>query len=215
LCAAQFVGRAASLPSVARVGLCAPSPSRFASLALRWFRYYPSRKKTELFARKFNFVKLLFSYSFIFTFIWDTIFKSTFYRFSKYYPIMEGKKFTTPLADNYVKNGIVYATFLPGEVTVARAQAHINIVKEELKDMAPFLVLIDISKSDKSANNKDVREILSDQELNEMTIATALVADSVFIRMAGNLFIRFTKRANPMSFFSNEADAIKWLEQYK
>lgn len=128
---------------------------------------------------------------------------------------MEGKKFATPLADNYVKNGIVYATFLPGEVTVARAQAHVNIVKEELKDMAPFLVLIDISKSDKSANNKEVREILSDQELNEMTIATALVADSVLIRMAGNLFIRFTKRTKPMSFFSNEADAVKWLEQYK
>jgi hypothetical protein len=128
---------------------------------------------------------------------------------------MEGKKFSTPLSDFHIKNGIVYSTFYAGEVTVEKAKAHVRIMKEELKDIAPFLGLVDISKSDKSANNKEVRECLNDPELNEMTTATALVADSILIRMGGNLFIRFTKRDKPISFFANEAAALKWLEQYK
>jgi hypothetical protein len=128
---------------------------------------------------------------------------------------MEGKKFSTPLANVEVKNGIVCSTFLPIEITVEQMQTHVRTMKQELQEMKSFLALIDISQANKSINNKPIREVLNDKELDDMVAAMALVANSIFVRMAGNLFFRFSKRVKPISFFSTEAEALKWLEQYR
>jgi hypothetical protein len=126
---------------------------------------------------------------------------------------MEGKKFSTPLADFYIKNGIVYGTFFGISPTLEQAQEHVRIVKEALKDGAPFLSITDISAA--KSSSKEVRECLSSQDMVSLMKANALIAGSVIGRMMGNLFVRFSKMDKPISFFSNEAAALKWLEQYK
>lgn len=127
---------------------------------------------------------------------------------------MEGKKFSSPLADFHIKNGIVYSKMLPVTATLERAQQHVQTIKTELRDMVPFLGIVDISQADRSAS-KEVRECLNDKEMENMTAATALLSDSFITRSVGTLFIRFSKTEKPVSFFKTEVDAIKWLEKYR
>jgi hypothetical protein len=128
---------------------------------------------------------------------------------------MEGKKFSTPISNFHIKNGIVYSNLFPDEVTIEKAKTHVEIMKRELKGVVPFLGLVDISQAHKSMNTKVIRDALNDKELDEMTTATALVANSFWVKMGGNLFLRFIKMTKPISFFSTEAEALKWLEQYR
>lgn len=58
---------------------------------------------------------------------------------------MEGKKFSTPLADFHIKNGIVYGTFFGMSPTLEQAQQHVKILLGELKDNAPFLAITNVS----------------------------------------------------------------------
>lgn len=127
---------------------------------------------------------------------------------------MEGKKFSTPLADVEFKNGIFHALHPAIEVTPEMALEHVRIMKQELAEYAPFLMLADISDSDKSVS-KEVRDCLNDKELERMGKASALVARSLLTRMAGTLYVKFAGITTPTAFFSNEADALKWLEKYK
>lgn len=127
---------------------------------------------------------------------------------------MEGLKFKTPLAEFEIKNGIVYSKFVVVSATLERAQEHVRIIKETLAPMAPFLAITDISNSDRNAT-KEVRDCLNDKEMERLNKATALIANSMLTRMAGNLFIRFSSVAVPVAFFSNEADALKWIEEHR
>jgi hypothetical protein len=127
---------------------------------------------------------------------------------------MEGKKFSTPLADFHVKNGVVHSKMLPVTATLERAQEHVRMIKEELRDMVPFVGLADISLADRSAS-KAVRDCLNDKEMEKMSSATAILSDSFLTRTVGSLFVRFSKVQTPVVFFSNESEALKWLEQYK
>jgi hypothetical protein len=96
---------------------------------------------------------------------------------------------------------------------LAQAQEYVRIVLEELKEGAPFLGITNISAA--KSTTKEVRECLGCKELVDMMIANAMIANSLFTKMAGNLFLRFSKIDKPISFFTNEAAALKWLEQYR
>lgn len=105
------------------------------------------------------------------------------------------------------------ALFLGLSPTLEQAQEHVKILLGELKDGAPFLGLTDISAA--KSTTKEVRECLGGKEMVSLMKANALIAGSVIARMMGNLFVRFSKIDKPISFFSNEAAALKWLEQYR
>lgn len=127
---------------------------------------------------------------------------------------MEGKKFSSPLADFHIKNGIVYSKMLPVTATLERAQQHVQTIKTELRDMVPFISIVDISQVDKAAS-KEVRNCLNDKEMENMSAATALLSDSFITRVAGTLFLQFSKAQKPVSFFKTEEDALKWIEKYR
>lgn len=127
---------------------------------------------------------------------------------------MEGKKFSTPLADIEIKNGIVYAMHSHAEVTVEHARKHVQLMKENLAPLAPFLMVADINNSTKSIS-KEVRDCLNDKELERMSKASALIANSLLTRLAGSLYLKFARILTPISFFSNEDEARMWLMQYK
>lgn len=126
------------------------------------------------------------------------------------------KKFSTPLANFEISDGIVYSVYLPDKVNLEQVKEHARIMLEELKDGAPFLTIADISQADRS-NEKEARDYLSTPELNALSKATAVIADSMLARISANLYLRFAKNATPAptKFFSTKEEAITWLQQFK
>lgn len=126
------------------------------------------------------------------------------------------KKFSTPLANFEVSDGIVYSVYLPDKVNLEQVKEHVRIMLEELKHDAPFLTIADISKADRS-NEKEARDYLSTPELSALSKATAVIADSMLARISANLYLRFAKNATPAptKFFSTKEEALDWLQQFK
>jgi hypothetical protein len=124
------------------------------------------------------------------------------------------KKFSTPLATFEVSDGVVYSIYLPDKVNLEQVKEHVSIMLAELKEGAPFVNIADISKADRS-NNKELRDYLNTPELNALSKATAVVADSIIARISANLYLRFAKTTTPTKFFATKEDALVWVQQFK
>ena len=124
------------------------------------------------------------------------------------------KKFSTPLANFEIADGIVYSKYLPHKVNLEQVKEHVRIMKAELPPYAPLLSIADISDADRS-NEKESRDLLNDAELNSISKATAVVASSMIARISANLYLRFAKSSTPIKFFATKEEAVVWLKQLK
>jgi len=90
-----------------------------------------------------------------------------------------------------------------------------NISEKRLKIQKgiPSPILSNI-KSVKTVT-KEARDFMASESGCEGVIAAAVLIDSTIGSMIGNFFIRISKPLRPTRIFTNEKDAIKWLEQYK
>lgn len=61
---------------------------------------------------------------------------------------------------------------------------------------------------------KEAREFLSKQG-TKLVKAGAFLIQSPFERMIGNVFVKINRPQVPTEFFTNENEALKWLEKYK
>jgi hypothetical protein len=61
--------------------------------------------------------------------------------------------------------------------------------------------------------NRDARNYLA-QEGNLLVTAGALLTESIYAKMLGNIFLAINQPKIPARLFSDKAAAIKWLKKY-
>jgi hypothetical protein len=61
----------------------------------------------------------------------------------------------------------------------------------------------------------DARYYASTPEANKYTIASAFVVKSIAQKLLGNAYVTFNKPVTPTRIFTDEAEAIKWLEGFR
>lgn len=66
-----------------------------------------------------------------------------------------------------------------------------------------------------SSLSQEARAFASTKEAYGAAIAKSIVAKSLSTRLMGNFFIRFNNPPAPTRLFSNEADAIAWLNEMR
>jgi hypothetical protein len=74
-------------------------------------------------------------------------------------------------------------------------------------------LLLDIR--DTGTLTREARMYFSGEEGADPAIAVALVADSAFTRVVGNLFIRLAKMNYPVQLFASTDEAINWLRDFR
>jgi len=95
----------------------------------------------------------------------------------------------------------------------------VNMVKEiiktrlEFQEYKPVVALIynqGVLKMEKKA-----REYFASRESTEGIIAAAFVVDSPFTSFMANFFVSVNKPRMPVRIFTNEKDALKWLQKFR
>jgi hypothetical protein len=76
-----------------------------------------------------------------------------------------------------------------------------------------YLFLIDARKV--NSVTKEARDYLASEEGSQSIIASALVLDSIIGKMLGNFFLQISKPKVPLRLFTNKADALDWLNNFK
>jgi hypothetical protein len=61
----------------------------------------------------------------------------------------------------------------------------------------------------------EFRKIASSGIANEVTIADAVVVESLSHRMVSNFYIKFNKPSRPTRIFNNPDDAVAWLKSHE
>jgi hypothetical protein len=56
-------------------------------------------------------------------------------------------------------------------------------------------------------------QLLSSKEFTKDRVAAAMVTSSLANRLIGNFFVQLTKKRSSSKMFSNENEAIKWLQK--
>ncbi|WP_303409822.1 hypothetical protein [Pontibacter sp. BT731] len=72
--------------------------------------------------------------------------------------------------------------------------------------------LFDITRVKHST--KEARDYLAD-EGNAGVSASAILVSSPMVKMAANIYIHVNRPKNPTLMFTNQAEAVAWLEQFK
>lgn len=125
------------------------------------------------------------------------------------------RELNTPYANYKIIDGILHFTYMPGiRVTKEIAQ---KIVEDRVK-FIEGQVYPSLGKDDgiKGAD-KDARDYLSTQEAIQGVSAAAFLAKSEFFKFLVNFFIKVNviSQKIPVKVFTDESDALKWLEQFK
>lgn len=62
--------------------------------------------------------------------------------------------------------------------------------------------------------SKEVNNYVASEERSKLVIADAFIMKSLPQRLAAKTYLLFKGPARPTKFFSNESDAIEWLESF-
>ncbi|MBF8962939.1 hypothetical protein I0P70_06760 [Pontibacter sp. FD36] len=97
------------------------------------------------------------------------------------------------------------------ELDLAKAricvQDRLNYIGEQV-----YPSLFDITQVKHST--KEARDYLAD-EGNTGVSASAILVASPMVKMAANIYIHVNKPKNPTRMFTDKAEAVEWLEQFK
>ncbi len=118
----------------------------------------------------------------------------------------------TPYVSLEIKDDILYVTYLPGSVITLDITKDIINKRLEYTDRVPYPLVI-MGEGLRSLD-KESRDYSSKQG-SEGVLAGALLVNSVYTEFFGNFFLRITQPQIPAKLFTNEQEALKWLEQYK
>lgn len=114
-----------------------------------------------------------------------------------------------------ISNGIITGKYKMNAIIglMEAKEAVRNRIK--LAQNTPMPILIDGRSLFKIT--KEARDYFSSEEGSELLSAAALIVDSSLTKMLANFFIRINikKPLIPIKLFSDEQEAIKWLEEYK
>lgn len=100
------------------------------------------------------------------------------------------------------------------EVTLPEAQENSMAVNSFINVTGKKYPLLIDSRNIKSIS-KEARDYLSIQNRETSITAFAIIIESPLSRIIGNFFMGLNKPSVPARLFTNEPDAVKWLEQHK
>ena len=109
------------------------------------------------------------------------------------------------------EQGILYMAIEGNpEMVLEDAIENMNMIKELVPKM-PRLLLTDIRNV--KSTSKAYRDYFSqDEQQKEISVLAVLVGSPVS-KIMGNLFLSINKPTYPMKLFSEETEAIKWLQE--
>ena len=96
-------------------------------------------------------------------------------------------------------------------VTIAEAHENVEAVAKVFGGV-PSPVFVDVRAV--STIDRDSRQYFVGDEAGEVTSATALLVDSPISRVIGNFFIGLNRSQWPVRMFSEESEAMVWLEGF-
>lgn len=109
-------------------------------------------------------------------------------------------------------DGIVYVVWYSQYITYEIVDEGIKIRKDITSgEMYPMVSDIRRVKS----GSRDARQRLSDKDAGEGITAVAVIIQSKTHRILYNFFTSIYKDPSPTRLFTDEAEALKWLQQYK
>ncbi|MDF2438503.1 MAG: hypothetical protein K0Q95_2879 [Bacteroidota bacterium] len=76
-----------------------------------------------------------------------------------------------------------------------------------------FLLLF--TAGEDTSVSTEARYYASTPEANKYTIASAFVVKSIAQKLLGNAYVTFNKPVTPTRIFTDEQDALRWLEIYR
>ncbi len=111
-----------------------------------------------------------------------------------------------------VEPGIVRIIYkADARVTIAEARENVDAVAKVVGGVhSP--IFTDIRPI--STIDRDSRQYFGGDEAGEVTLATALLVDSPISRVIGNFFIGLNRSQWPVRMFSEESEAMVWLEGF-
>ncbi|MCH2045198.1 MAG: hypothetical protein MK212_13870 [Saprospiraceae bacterium] len=126
---------------------------------------------------------------------------------------MEVQKITTPTAEVtfYPKEKYIHLVYHPKKhKCIEEMKEHIEQCRTIMGEYAPLPTLVDVRQI--KGITKEVRDFVGQYEKTKNDIMyLALIVKSGFSKIAGNIFLSFTKPAYPTRLFTSEEDAEKWL----
>lgn len=121
------------------------------------------------------------------------------------------KTIEIPIAKMWRQEGIIYVKFIDKlDMSLENAQSGVK-ARVKLSEGMSYPVLIDM-RGIKSVT-KEAREYLADEGA-KLIKAGALIVGSPLNRTLGNIFLWVNKPKVPTRLFTDEEEALKWLEQY-
>lgn len=87
--------------------------------------------------------------------------------------------------------------------------SEMKIINRQLVPQGKYALMI--CASDPFQITSEARKLSSSKDFSADRIALALVSDSSANKFMGNFFINFNKPLNPTKIFTNEQEAINWL----
>lgn len=123
------------------------------------------------------------------------------------------KRIKTALYELWLQDGIIYGSYPIGTIVDLELSKKVLKDRTKLSDGKAYPIL------GYGANvkywTKEAKEFHSSEEYSRLIKAVALVYDSPIISIIITFYYRFYKSAFPIKSFSNEKQALKWLEQFK
>jgi hypothetical protein len=99
-----------------------------------------------------------------------------------------------------------------GEIDLAEVQRCFNIYKELGCTERKALQLLDLSLS--VTISKEARDY-TDKMAPDYFVASAVVSDSLAVRIIVNFCVRFFNPAIPLKMFDTEKEALAWLRKFR
>jgi len=126
---------------------------------------------------------------------------------------MHEREFITPYIKFWIEDDIVFGEYLPNvQLTLEAVKTSIE-ARIEFTKGKPHLFLCDLTPV-KSAT-KEARDFSSKDIGIQGITAGALIVNSSVSKIIGNFFLSINKPSAPAKLFTDKAEALKWLQQFK
>lgn len=125
---------------------------------------------------------------------------------------MKENFYSNDIIEGYLEDGISYGKF---KVKVFDLEAAKIAVKSrlEISNGVAYPTLADARGV--TSISKEARDYFASPEGTVLLLASALLLDSVLNRFLGNFFLQINKPTIPLKLFTEEKEALKWLQQFK
>jgi len=122
---------------------------------------------------------------------------------------------STSYADVYFRDDIFYTIVKPdNKGTLAEMKEHLNARTNRFKEQFPVRCVL-INNVPIKPTTKEYRDYAAGEEMKKLFTALAIVMENnPMTKIAGNLFLKFSRPAYPTKIFNDERQALNWLKQY-